>query len=38
MLTHKELKFRTLEDPVVKTVYNRLDEEFAFIDNKNLKN
>ncbi len=32
MLTHKELKARTLERPDVKTEYERLEEEFSFFD------
>jgi transcriptional regulator with XRE-family HTH domain len=32
MLTHKELKGRALERPDVKAEYERLEEEFAFLD------
>lgn len=32
MLTHKELKARALERANVKTEYDRLDEEFQFLD------
>jgi transcriptional regulator with XRE-family HTH domain len=32
MLTHKELKARALERADVKAEYDRLDEEFAFLD------
>jgi len=32
MLTHKKLKDRALERPDVKAEYERLDEEFAFLD------
>jgi transcriptional regulator with XRE-family HTH domain len=32
MLTHKELKTRALERADVKAEYDRLDEEFAFLD------
>lgn len=32
MLTHKELKARALERADVKAAYDRLDEEFAFLD------
>jgi transcriptional regulator with XRE-family HTH domain len=32
MLTHKELKTRALERTDVKTEYDRLDEEFQFLD------
>jgi transcriptional regulator with XRE-family HTH domain len=32
MLTHKELKSRALERADVKAEYDRLDEEFAFLD------
>jgi len=32
MLTHKELKSRALERADVKAEYDRLDEEFTFID------
>ena len=32
MLTHKELKARALERADVKTEYDRLDEEFRFLD------
>ena len=32
MLTHKELKARALERADVKSEYDRLDEEFAFLD------
>ncbi|MEI6306208.1 MAG: helix-turn-helix transcriptional regulator [Deltaproteobacteria bacterium] len=32
MLTHKELKARALERVDVKTEYDRLDEEFKFLD------
>lgn len=32
MLTHKELKIRALERADVKTEYDRLDEEFQFLD------
>ncbi len=32
MLTHKELKARALERVDVKDEYERLDEEFAFLD------
>src|ERR1035437_402413 len=32
MLTHKELKTRALEREDVKTEYDRLDEEFQFLD------
>ena len=32
MLTHKELKARALECVDVKAEYDRLDEEFAFLD------
>ena len=32
MLTHKELKDRALERADVKTEYDRLDEEFQFLD------
>jgi transcriptional regulator with XRE-family HTH domain len=32
MLTHKELKSRALEREDVKTEYDRLEEEFAFLD------
>ena len=32
MLTHKELKSRALERDDVKIEYDRLDEEFAFLD------
>ncbi len=32
MLTHKEVKSRALERPDVKAEYDRLDEEFAFLD------
>jgi transcriptional regulator with XRE-family HTH domain len=32
MLTHKELKARTLERADVKAEYDRLDEEFQFLD------
>ena len=32
MLTHKKLKDRALECPDVKAEYDRLDEEFAFLD------
>ncbi len=32
MLTHKELKFRALERADVKAEYDRLDEEFTFLD------
>ena len=32
MLTHKELKARALERADVKTEYDRLDEEFQFLD------
>ena len=32
MLTHKELKARALERVDVKAEYDRLDEEFAFLD------
>lgn len=32
MITHKELKARALERPDVKAEYEKLDEEFAFLD------
>jgi transcriptional regulator with XRE-family HTH domain len=32
MLSHKELKARALERADVKTEYDRLDEEFQFLD------
>ena len=32
MLTHKELKSRALQRPDVKAEYDRLDEEFALLD------
>jgi transcriptional regulator with XRE-family HTH domain len=32
MLTHKELKTRALEHADVKAEYDRLDEEFQFLD------
>ncbi|HME43940.1 MAG TPA: helix-turn-helix transcriptional regulator [Syntrophorhabdales bacterium] len=32
MLTHKEVRSRALERPDVKAEYDRLDEEFAFLD------
>jgi transcriptional regulator with XRE-family HTH domain len=32
MLTHKELKSRALERADVKAEYDRLDEEFTFLD------
>jgi transcriptional regulator with XRE-family HTH domain len=32
MLTHKELKARALKRDDVKAEYDRLDEEFAFLD------
>jgi len=32
MLTHKELKIRALKRPDVKSEYDRLDEEFSFLD------
>ena len=32
MLTHKELKARALEHADVKAEYDRLDEEFKFLD------
>lgn len=32
MLTHKELKARALECADVKAEYDRLDEEFSFLD------
>ena len=32
MLTHKEVKARALERADVKTEYDRLDEEFQFLD------
>lgn len=32
MLTHKELKARALKRADVKAEYDRLDEEFAFLD------
>jgi len=32
MLTHKELKNRALERPDVKTEYDQLEDEFAFLD------
>ena len=32
MLTHKEVKARALECVDVKAEYDRLDEEFAFLD------
>ncbi len=32
MLKHKELKSRALERPDVKAEYDRLDEEFALLD------
>jgi len=32
MLTHKELRARALERPDVKSEYDRLDEEFDFLD------
>ena len=32
MLTHQELKARALERADVKTEYDRLDEEFQFLD------
>ena len=32
MLTHKEVKSRALEHPDVKAEYDRLDEEFALLD------
>jgi hypothetical protein len=32
MLTHKELKSRALERADVKAEYDRLNEEFAFLD------
>jgi transcriptional regulator with XRE-family HTH domain len=32
MFTHKELKARALERADVKTEYDRLDEEFRFLD------
>ena len=32
MLTHQELRARALERPDVKSEYDRLDEEFAFLD------
>jgi len=32
MLTHKELKSRALERPEVKKEYDRLEREFACID------
>jgi transcriptional regulator with XRE-family HTH domain len=32
MLTHKELKTRALEREDVKSEYDQLDEEFAFLD------
>ena len=32
MLTHKEVKARALECADVKAEYDRLDEEFAFLD------
>ncbi len=32
MLTHKGVKSRALERPDVKAEYDRLDEEFAFLD------
>jgi len=32
MLTHKELKNRALKRADVKTEYDRLDEEFSFLD------
>lgn len=32
MLTHKEVKSRALKRPDVKAEYDRLDEEFALLD------
>lgn len=32
MLTHKELRTRALERPDVKSEYDRLDEEFSFLN------
>lgn len=32
MLTHKELRNRALKRPDVKLEYDRLDEEFSFLD------
>ena len=32
MLTHKDLRARALERPDVKSEYDRVDEEFAFLD------
>lgn len=32
MLTHKELRTRALERPDVKSEYDRLDDEFSFLD------
>jgi transcriptional regulator with XRE-family HTH domain len=32
MLTHKELKARALAQPDVKAEYQRLEDEFAFLD------
>jgi transcriptional regulator with XRE-family HTH domain len=32
MLTHKELKIRALQRPDVKVAYDKLEEEFAFLD------
>jgi len=32
MLTHKELKTRAFEKADVKSEYDRLDEEFRFLD------
>ena len=32
MLTHKKLKARALEHPDVKAEYDRLEEEFSFLD------
>src|SRR5664280_2396294 len=32
MITHKELKARALERADVKSEYDKLDEEFAFLD------
>jgi transcriptional regulator with XRE-family HTH domain len=32
MLTHKELRDRALKRPDVKLEYDRLDEEFSFLD------
>ena len=32
MLTHKKLKVHALEHPDVKAEYDRLEEEFSFLD------